>query len=232
MNKRIRNSILWLWNNWLREMVVFLAIMVPLRSAIADWNQVPTGSMKPTILEGDRVFVNKLAYDLKIPLTTWHLATWDNPKRGDIIVFYSPKDKTRLVKRVIGTPGDTVELQNNRLFINGQPAEYSKLDSETTTGLAETERSGSIFATESIDGMVHPVMASPLLPARRSFSPVTVPPDKYLALGDNRDNSADSRYFGFVERDSIVGRVPAVVMSFNRDNFYLPRSKRWFKRLP
>ena len=86
---------------------------------MADWNDVPTGSMKPTILEGDRVFVNKLAYDLKVPFTTWHITEWSNPHCGDIVVFFSPKDGKRLVKRVIGLPGDTVELQNERLVING-----------------------------------------------------------------------------------------------------------------
>ena len=80
-------------------------VMFSMRSSLADWYHVPTGSMKPTILEGDRVFVDKLAYDLKVPFTTWHLAEWSQPQRGDIVVFFSPKDGTRLVKRVIGLPG-------------------------------------------------------------------------------------------------------------------------------
>src|SRR5437870_11408689 len=84
-----------------------------------------SGSMKPTILEGDRVFVNKLAYDLKVPFTTLHLADWANPHRGDIVVFYSPHDEARLVKRVIGLPGDVIELWNDQLVINGIPLVYA-----------------------------------------------------------------------------------------------------------
>src|SRR5271155_1268802 len=103
------------WKNAWREaksLLFTIIILMAVRSAIADWNDVPTGSMNPTIVQGDRVFVNKLAYDLKVPFTTWHLAQWSNPKRGDIVVFFSPVDGTRLVKRVIGLPGDQVELAN------------------------------------------------------------------------------------------------------------------------
>ncbi|MCB1693964.1 MAG: signal peptidase I, partial [Pseudomonadales bacterium] len=107
------------WREW-RTLIVFLAVMVVFRSAIADWNQVPSGSMQPTILEGDRVVVNKLAYDLKVPFTTWHIAEWDAPKRGEIVTFYSPKDERLLIKRVIGIPGDTIAMRNNQLFINGE----------------------------------------------------------------------------------------------------------------
>src|ERR1700728_265531 len=102
-----------------KSLLLMLFILTAVRSAIADWNDVPTGSMNPTIVQGDRVFVNKLAYDLKVPFTTWHLAQWSNPKRGDIVVFYSPVDGTRLVKRVIGLPGDRIEQDNDHLLING-----------------------------------------------------------------------------------------------------------------
>ena len=110
------------WLEW-RALLIFLAVMVLFRSAIADWNQVPSGSMKPTILEGDRVVVNKLAYDLKIPFTTWHLTEWADPQRGEIVTFYSPDDDILLIKRVIGVPGDVVSMRNNQLYINDQPAQ-------------------------------------------------------------------------------------------------------------
>src|SRR5205814_7105646 len=89
-----------LWKEEIQPLVILALVPFSIRSSLADWNDVPTGSMKPTILEGDRVYVNKLAYDLKVPFTTWHLAQWDNPKRGEIVVFYSPHDGKRLVKRV------------------------------------------------------------------------------------------------------------------------------------
>src|ERR1700761_6186787 len=116
------------WEKFVRveakPMLIIACVLFAMRSAVADWNDVPTGSMKPTIMEGDRIFVNKLAYDLKVPFTTWHLAQWDNPKRGDIVVFFSPADGERLVKRVIGLPGDRIELRNDQLFVNDQPLKY------------------------------------------------------------------------------------------------------------
>src|SRR5580700_334016 len=118
------------WKKLWREnksLLLFVIILTAVRSAIADWNDVPTGSMNPTIVQGDRVFVNKLAYDLKVPFTTWHVAQWSNPKRGDIIVFFSPVDGIRLVKRVVGLPGDRIEQVNDRLWINGRPLEYDRL---------------------------------------------------------------------------------------------------------
>src|SRR5215204_5480703 len=113
-----------------KPFVFVVLILCMVRSSIADWNDVPTGSMNPTIIEGDRIFVNKLAYDLKVPFTTWHLAQWGDPRRGDVVVFYSPADGIRLVKRVIGEPGDVIELRDNHLFVNGAAAAYQPLDPE------------------------------------------------------------------------------------------------------
>ena len=115
----------YLWREWILSFALFLGVVAPLKSAIVDWNWVPTGSMKPTIVEGDLVLVNKLAYDLKIPFTTRRLSEWANPVRGDIAVFFSPVDGVRMVKRVIGVPGDTIELRNEVLYLNGQAQRYS-----------------------------------------------------------------------------------------------------------
>ena len=109
--KRCQRAAKYLWREWIKPLGLAAIILFPLRSAVADWNWVPSGSMKPTILEGDLVFVNKLAYDLKVPFTLWRMARWDNPQRGDIVVFFSPKDGVRLVKRVIAVPGDVVEIR-------------------------------------------------------------------------------------------------------------------------
>src|SRR5436853_4206732 len=113
--KHLRRATQYLWREWVRPLGLVAIIVFPLKSALADWNWVPTGSMKPTILEGDLVLVNKLAYDFKVPFTLWRIARWGEPKRGDIVVFFSPKDGTRLVKRVIGMPGDTLAMRNNTL---------------------------------------------------------------------------------------------------------------------
>jgi signal peptidase I len=117
---------------WGFPIVAAILIATSFKSAIADWNDVPTGSMKPTILIGDRVFINKLAYGLKIPYTTRHLFRWAEPRRGDIVVFYSPKDGTRLIKRVVGIPGDSISLYKKRLFINDTPVSYEFLDKESS----------------------------------------------------------------------------------------------------
>jgi len=221
------------WSEQIRPLLVLLMALFSVRSAIADWNVVPTGSMKPTIIEGDRIFVNKLAYDLKVPFTTIHIAEWSNPKRGEIVVFDSPRDGTRLVKRVVAVPGDTVQLSSNTLIINGQPVPYGKLDQDTINQLVAQERTAHAYAVESIGQVKHAVMSTPSIEgAMRSFGPVTVPAGQYFMLGDNRDNSADSRYIGFVPRSNIVGRSSRVIISLNYDNYYLPRAERWFRALP
>ncbi len=220
------------WRDWAKPLLVVLVIGVTVRSAVADWNPVPTGSMKPTILEGDRIFVNKLAYGLRLPLTTHWLTRWAEPQRGDIVVFFSPQDGTRLVKRVVGLPGDTVAMRDNRLTINGEPATYAPLDAETVSQIAAAVRPSHRFAAETIDERAHPVMATPNVPAMRSFGPTTVPSDHYFMLGDNRDVSGDSRFFGFVEQDQILGRSGQVILSLDSNNRYLPRWHRFFRSLP
>ena len=212
----------------LQETKVFLLMLLvicSLRSALADWNDVPTGSMTPTIEEGDRVVVNKLAYDLKVPFTTYEIVKWGNPRRGDIVVLFSPADGVRLVKRVVGTPGDRIELKENTLFVNGQPMKW------TPIGTASTDDGGVILAEEALTGKRHKVMFMPQIPAMRSFPEVVVPAGYYYVMGDNRDNSNDSRFIGLIERQRIVGRAMAVAFSFDRLHHYTPRFKRWFKPL-
>ena len=205
-----------------RGFAVFIVLMLIFRSALADWNVVPTGSMKPTILEGDRILVNKLAYDFRIPLTHISLYKLADPRRGDIVVFDSKAANTRLVKRVIGLPGDIVEMRDNRLTINGIAARYSDIGHEPDV----------TFATESYLDIAHKIELARTGVSRFStFGPVTVPKDCYLVLGDNRDNSADSRFYGFIPRDEIVGNAKTVVLSLDYDDFYIPRAERFFRPL-
>ena len=215
-----------------RGLLLFLSLMFVFRSAVADWNFVPSGSMYPTLLVGDEIFVNKLAYDLKVPFTTKHITRWADPQRGDIVVLYSPEDGTRLVKRVVGVPGDLIAMIDNHLIINGRPASYAVAQGyvaqQTEPGLSSEQR---VFL-EAIADSSHPMMETPARPAMRSFGPVLVPAGKYLVLGDNRDNSKDSRYIGMVERDSIVGRARNVLVSWNAEHYFLPRAERFWYRLP
>jgi signal peptidase I len=219
------------WRKEIRPLLVIALVLFAIRSSLADWNDVPSGSMKPTILEGDRVYVNKLAYDLKVPFTTWHLAQWANPQRGDIAVFFSPYDEKRLVKRVIGVPGDTVELRNDVLVLNGQPVAYQALDQKLLRDVAASDLDSHVFAHEQLPGRPHSVAAYPAARALRDFGPVQVPAGQYFMMGDNRDDSFDSRYWGMVERNRIVGRATSVVISFNRQHYWLPRWDRFFTGL-
>jgi signal peptidase I len=219
------------WRQEIRPLLFFALILFSIRSSLADWNDVPSGSMNPTIIEGDRIFINKVAYDLKVPFTTWHLAEWSNPQRGDIVVFYSPYDGMRLVKRVVGLPGDLIELRNDQLVINGKPVNYAPLSMAISDQLPPTEQQQGRFATELLPARAHAVMAMPELPAKRNFGPVRVTGDHYFMMGDNRDNSFDSRYFGMVERKRIVGKATNVVLSFNKNNYWLPRTERFFRPL-
>ena len=219
---------------YLRPFVFAALVLCTVRSSIADWNDVPTGSMNPSILEGDRIFVNKLAYDLKVPFTTWHIATWSEPRQGDVVVFFAPNDGTRMVKRVVGTPGDTIELVDNRLFVNGEPATYGPPDPRVVAQMAgHPGAGGGRIETETLGGHSNPVMEqAQFRRASRDFGPVTVPAGEYFLMGDNRDNSLDSRYYGFVERDQIVGRASGVAMSLDPDRTYRPRWDRFFTSLP
>lgn len=218
------------WREWLRSVLLIVLVITAFRSAVADWNDVPTGSMRPTILEGDRILVNKLAYDLKVPYTRWRIVRWDDPGRGDIVVLFSPSDGTRLVKRVVGLPGDSVAVADGGLVVNGRPVEYSPLRPGMVTGLVLEEET-PILATEELGDAPHAVMISPRSPWHGSFNPFTVPTGTYFVMGDNRDHSLDSRHFGPVDRGRIVGRATAVAASVDPENSYLPRWRRFLKTL-
>ena len=211
--------------SWWFVMLVTVFLALSVRSAVADWNDVPTGSMKPTILEGDRIFINKLAYDLKVPFTTVALVRWKDPDRGDIVVFRSPVDGKRLVKRVIGLPGEVVSMIGNRVSINGEAAGYD------TAAIPEESEPGAVYINENLPGRGHRIQILPIGSFMNGFNAVTVPDGFYLMLGDNRDNSADSRVFGFVPRRNILGQATAVAMSFDINAGFRPRWGRFFRSL-
>lgn len=207
-----------------RGFIIFLVLMGVFRSSLADWNSVPTGSMKPTIIEGDRILINKLAYDVKLPFSNISIAELSQPQRGDIIIFNSAVSKKRLVKRVIGVPGDSVSMLNNRLTINGVELEYTLSNSTLNA-----EHSSDL--DEDLLGVKHQIRIDNKAGPAANFLETRVPENMYLALGDNRDNSVDSRYIGFVPRSEIIGRSNSVVMSFDYDDYYLLRKERFFKTL-
>ncbi len=214
-----------------KALLVFFGVMMVFRSAFADWMLVPTGSMNPTIVEGDRIMVNKMAYGLRIPFTMTRLTEGENPRRGDIVIFPSPKDGITLVKRVVGLPGETVEMRDERLFIDGAAIDYSAMSEDDADLPTATRAHRHEIVAEKLPDRTHPIMTLPDRPAARTFGPVTVPEGHYLMLGDNRDNSEDSRYIGFIARDSIYGRAFGVAYSLDADRWYRPRFDRTLSSL-
>lgn len=205
-----------------RSFIVFIILMSVFRSACADWYSVPTGSMQPTIAIGDRVTVNKMAYDLRLPFTKHALLRTGEPARGDILVFDSIAAENRLIKRVVGLPGDTIAMRNEVVMLNGVPMAY-QLEDDGTLLTTATEQLGELTHRIQLDKTQPAVLAN--------FGPITIPDDYYLVLGDNRRQSADSRVYGLVPRQELLGKATYVAFSFDYDNYYLPRSDRLAKSL-
>ena len=229
--------------------LLLLLLILTVKSSVIDWNFVPTGSMRPVLSDGDQIIINKLAYDITIPLTHKSIHKFNDPKRGDIIVFDSEVENLRMVKRVMGVPGDKLKIENNILYINGEKAVYEdnytseqiettfkKLDQESKKYYEDrgvnTKHFYADYKNETILGITHPIRIEKgyKLPDVLN-SEVVVPEGKYFALGDNRNNSKDSRFWGFVERNEIVGKVNFVIFSLDQSNYYLPRLNRFFTNI-
>ena len=228
----VRGQALAVWRN-LRGLILFLVLMSLFRSAIADHMRVPTGSMNPTVVEGDQILVNKMAYGLRIPFTHVWLYEGTGPKRGDIITFDSPEDGETWLKRVVGLPGDTVEMRDEQLIINGKPLAYKAGDASIAGQLpTRTQQFRLEFADEQLGDVAHPIMIMPEVASPvRTFGALTIPPGRYLLLGDNRDNSKDSRYIGLIERGRITGHAGAVLLSLDEEHNFMPRGSRFGKAL-
>lgn len=209
-----------LWRENRRFLLLLLCIFF-FKSAVADLSSVSGASMRPTLLDGDKVWVNKLAYDVKVPFTEISLAEVSPPRRGDVVIIDSSRAGKRLVKRIIGVPGDALHIQNGALVINGRPADYQVLSRDDE----------SVVILERLPETAHRARLDNRYVSRagRSFGPVVVPAGQYFVLGDNRDNSADSRVYSFVPRGEIIGRSRAVVLSLDRRNWFLPRGGRFLE---
>jgi signal peptidase I len=215
-----------------RGFLAFILLMLVFRSAAADWMVVPSGSMNPTIVEGDRILVNKAAYGIRIPFTAVHITRGSDPQRGDIATFTSPADGKNLVKRVIGIPGDIIEMRDDRLFVNGTALNYRPVNDPADASLLSTARAQNhSYQQETLGGRAHSIMLLPDRYSMRSFGPVTVPDGHYFMMGDSRDDSFDSRYIGFVPRGNILGRAFKVAYSLDPEHGYRPRTNRFMSRL-
>ena len=202
-----------------RQFFLLLFCIVFFKSAIADLSSISGASMQPTLLDGDKVWINKLAYDVKIPFTEISLAELSDPSRGDVIILDSKKAGIRLVKRIVGIPGDTISIQNNALIINGETANYEVLSRDED----------SVIILEELPDKTHRAMLSNRFVSftSKNYGPKIVPDRQYFVLGDNRNNSADSRVYSFIPREEIIARSNSIVFSLDSDNSYLPRGERF-----
>lgn len=194
-------------SEWIRSVLTAFVLFLMIRTFLVEAFRIPTGSMENTLLVGDFLLVNKAIFGSRVPFTPLRLPAFDSPRRGDVVVFVPPHDPGRTyVKRLVAGPGDTVAMRDRVLFVNGRPR---------SEPYARHDESGDVRAGAmawQCDYYVTP--AGACSPSRDSWGPLVVPQNRYLVLGDNRDDSEDSRYWGFVPRDAIRGRPLFVYYSF------------------
>jgi signal peptidase I len=214
------------WREY-KGLVMFIGCMLVFRSALADWNYVPSSSMNPTLIAGDRVVVNKLAYSLRVPFTLKEIKRWAKPVAGDVITFDSPADGLNLIKRVVAVEGDTVSMLNNQLTVNGKVQDRVLVDDARKVPTEQGTLALQVWR-EKLGPYSHETALIPALNNYTAFDTLQVPVGHVMVLGDSRDNSRDSRFIGFIDMQRITGRAERVVMSHNPDQFYLPRAHRWW----
>jgi signal peptidase I len=189
-----------------------LLIVLILRSFIAEPFRIPSGSMMPTLLVGDFILVNKFAYGIRLPVLHTRILKGKDLQRGDVVVFRYPRDPSLdYIKRVVGLPGDRIGYVDKTLYINGKPIDKT-LQGPYVDGGAYAQPNEFLF-NEDLDGVQHDVI---LNHSRQRFDAEYVVPDNhYFAMGDNRDNSNDSRYWGFVPEENLVGKALLIWMNWD-----------------
>lgn len=215
----------WIFENVI-SLVLALLIVFMIRSSVVEAFKIPSGSMIPTLLIGDHIFVNKFAYGLQIPFSDMvtgapvQIIKRDPPVRGDIIVFKYPKDESfYYIKRVIGTPGDSIEIRNKSLFINGKPVNRDTATPTVSESVFKSlddpkySPSNLDLYNEHLDKADHLVMLDKSSFMGENFGPVTVPPESLFVMGDNRDFSNDSRFWGFVPLKNVKGKAMVIWLS-------------------
>jgi signal peptidase I len=210
--------------DYARSFFPVLLVVLVLRSFVAEPFRIPSGSMMPTLLVGDFILVNKYAYGLRLPVTRQLVFPVGLPERGDVVVFKYPRNpREDYIKRVLGLPGDRVEFRDRLLLINGepQPAEFARVFEGVGSGRSMT---GAQVLIEQIGDRSHEILVWDQNPGLSGA--VQVPEGYYFMVGDNRDNSNDSRMWGFVHEDLLVGRATLIWL-----NWDAPGSSRDFSRI-
>ncbi len=200
-------SVLW---DWTKSIAVAFVLFLVIRTFVVEAFRIPTSSMENTLMVGDFLLVNKAVYGAEIPGTSLHLPAFEQPERGDVVVFIPPDypDKN-YVKRLVGVPGDTLQMKNKQLFLDGKPVNEPYV--------RYIDRRGDVVHPDML-WQSNYLLAGPrpsYHPTRDNWGPLVVPPDSFFMLGDNRDNSEDSRYWGFVSRSAILGKPWFVYFSFD-----------------
>lgn len=191
--------------------IVFLVFL--LRSFIAEPFRIPSASMMPTLLIGDFILVNKYTYGIRLPVINKKILDLNEPKRGDVVVFRFPKDpKVDYIKRVIGLPGDKVAYYDKKIYVNGAPVSQVSLGSYFGRGQGE-DMTGSEHLEEDLAGVEHSILVRNGAPSVEGS--YVIPEGSYFVMGDNRDNSNDSRYWGTVPEENLVGRAFFIWMSWD-----------------
>lgn len=200
---------------------IFLIVLL-LRSFLIEPFRIPSGSMIPTLLIGDFILVNKFAYGIRLPVTKTKIIDNNTPERGDVMVFRYPEDpKTDFIKRVVGVAGDTISYRRKQLVLNGEPVPIQVTNPYSSNGTDSIRVAGTLQGAEQLEAEEHAVLINPRAP---DFSPncrflgyeeVEVPEGHYFVMGDNRDDSRDSRCWGFVPDQNLVGKAFLIWMSFD-----------------
>lgn len=199
----------WTWD-WIRSLAIALILFLGVRTFVIEAFRIPTASMESTLLVGDFLLVNKAVYGAQVPGTPVRLPAFGEPERGDVIVFTPPHEpRKNYVKRVVGLPGDTLFMRDKVLFVNGVP------QSEPYARHGDPLDAHSAAMQWQLGHLVAPADLARYRPSRDNWGPLRVPQARYFVLGDNRDDSKDSRYWGFVAQEAVKGRPIFVYYSFD-----------------
>ncbi len=204
------------WAYYGRYFFPIILAVLALRVCLFEPFRIPSGSMKPTVFEGEFILVKKYAYGIRLPLVGLKVIPWGGPKRGDILVFrYPPDTRYNFIKRLVGLPGDRISYKNKVLYVNGEPQSQTlngrALDKDIVTGQVWRVNE----ADENLEELSHPIWVR----SGQGFdlSEIVVPEGQYFMMGDNRDNSGDSRVWGFVPEALIIGKAVLVWMSWDSE---------------